>query len=410
MTTLILLKTSLAVIYRHAARSVLTILGIMIGIASIIVTFSIGRGAEQRIRSQIMALGENSLYIIPGNVIERGHVRSNLGKKPKVTMQDLYAIQEQIESVAYISPGYEVMESITYGSVTAQERIMGSDITMLQIQGKTVARGDFFNDYHIQERVNVVVLGDVLAKNLFKGEEPLGKTIHIKKVPFTVLGVLAHEDNYWGTQDPNKQGFMPYTVAKKYFKKSTKGDQDVDFIAAKLGDEKSKGEGLRKITRALRHTHHIKPGDEDDFTIFDQQSIATSAETASQIIQLFGLIAASISLLVGGIGIMNIMLVSVQERTREIGVRLALGATQSTIQAQFLIESVSLCVLGGIIGILVGLGLNFLLGALTNLPGVVEIMPLLGALVVTMLIGISFGYYPARKASLLDPVKALYYV
>src|SRR3989339_1276510 len=134
MTTLILLKTSLAVIYRHAARSVLTILGIMIGITSIIVTFSIGRGAEQRIRSQIMALGENSLYIIPGNVIERGHVRSNLGKKPKVTMQDLYAIQEQIESVAYISPGYEEMESITYGSVTAQERIMGSDITMLQIQ------------------------------------------------------------------------------------------------------------------------------------------------------------------------------------------------------------------------------------------------------------------------------------
>ncbi len=408
MSPLVLFRTSISIISRHAARSMLTILGIMIGIASIIVTFSIGRGAEQRIKSQIMALGENSLYIIPGNVVERGHVRSSLGKKPKVTMQDIYAIKAQIDCVAYISPGYEIMEPIVVGTTTAQERLIGSDLAMLFIRGQKVQRGDFFNDYHVQQRVNVVVLGDVLAKNLFKGEDPLGKTLHIKRVPFTVIGILAHEDNYWGTEDPNKRGYMPYTVAKKYFKKATKGEDDIDFIAAKLGNEKFKGEGLRKITRALKQTHHIKPGDEDDFTIFDQQSIAKSAETASEIIQLFGLIAASISLLVGGIGIMNIMLVSVQERTREIGIRLALGATQSNIQAQFLIEAIVLCLLGGIIGILSGLGLLIILSSLTNLPGIIEIQPLLAALFITMLIGITFGYYPARKASLLDPVKALY--
>lgn len=410
MSILVLLETSFGVFIRHPGRSFLTILGIMIGIAAIIATFSIGQGAEERIREQIMALGENSLYVVPGNVIDRGRVRSNLANPAKVTLTDLYALEEEVESIIEISPGLEVMEPMTFGTSSARERIIGSEPNMLIIRGQKVERGIFFNDYHNQKRENVIVMGDVLAKELFKGGiEPIGRTIRIGRTPFTVIGILEHESNYWGTEDPNKRAYIPYMVARKYFKKPDKTIYDLDFVGVKLGDEKIPGEGLRQITRTLRQTHNIKPGDEDDFTIFDQQSIASSAQTASEIIQLFGLVAASISLLVGGIGIMNIMLVSVQERTREIGIRLALGATQGVIQAQFLIEALTLCLLGGIIGIGVGIFIVQLLSTFTNLPGSIALKPLLIALIVTFLVGIFFGYYPARKASKLNPVDALYH-
>jgi putative ABC transport system permease protein len=408
MNFTIIVRTSFGMIRRHAVRSVLTVLGITIGIMAIIVTFSIGRGAEMRVKAQIMSLGENSLYIIPGNIIERGRVRSTLPKPPKLTWEDLYALKEQVAAIEYISPGNEVMETITYGTNSTKDRSWGGDVSILTIRGQAVARGRFFTDFDVQHRSNVIVVGSEMAKNLFKGAEPLNKVLHINNVPFTVIGILAREDNYWGTEDPNKRAYMPYTVARKYFLKPDKTKFDLDFIAIKLGHEEMPGEGLRKITRALRQTHAIKEDEEDDFTIFDQQSIAKSAETASAIIQLFGLLAASISLLVGGIGIMNIMLVSVHERTREIGIRLALGATQSTIETQFLIEAIVLCLFGGILGIIMGMLACYGVGLLTNLPSVIEIPPLVMSLLITLLLGMFFGYYPARKASRLDPVDALY--
>lgn len=409
MKTLVLLRTSVTVFFKHPIRSLLTILGIAIGIAAIIATFSIGRGAEQRIRSQIMSMGENSAYIIPGNVFERGRVRATLGTNPRLTKTDVYALKEQIPSLLAITGGFDVLQPIVYKTASSQDRIFGTTSEMITvIQERKIASGTLFSDYHRKYGIPVIVLGSELANGLFKDENPIGKTIRIGRTPFQVIGVLERYDNYFGNDDPNKKGFIPDSTAQKYFKKPDKTLNDVDFIIVKIGKEKSKGETLRKIVRVLRQTHNLRPGDLADFTIFDQQTIANSAATASDIIQLFGLIAASISLLVGGIGIMNIMLVSVQERTREIGIRLALGATQGTIQAQFLIEAATLCLIGGILGIVIGLSISFGLSSLTNLPGIIEFEPIIVALLVTIFIGILFGYYPARKASLMDPVKALY--
>lgn len=406
MRTITLIKASLSVIARHVVRSLLTVLGIMIGIAAIVVTFSIGRGAEARIRSQIMSMGENAVYIIPGNVFQRGHTGS-IEKAPRLTTDDVYALRSQIEDIIGYTPAFEVSEPMIYGDSTAQERILGTDSNVLTLLSRTIDRGTFFTDYHVKQRENVIVMGRSLADNLFKNIDPLGKTIRIKRIPFTVIGIVKYDGNFWGTNDPNKLGYIPYTTAKKYFKPDML-ERELDFIVLKLKDEEFKGESVRKITRILRMSRKIKPGDQDDFTIFDQQTIASSAETASRIIELFGLIAALISLIVGGIGIMNIMLVSVQERTREIGIRLALGATQTTIQTQFMIEAVVLCFLGGIIGTVFGIGMVSLLSYLTNLPGIIEIKPIALALLITILIGLFFGYYPARKASRLNPVDALY--
>ncbi len=409
MNSLVLLKTSITVFFKHPVRSFLTILGIAIGIAAIIATFSIGRGAEIRIRSQIMSMGENAAYIIPGNVFERGRVRAALGTNPRLTKTDVYALKEQIPQLRAITGGFDVLEPIVYKTASSHDRIFGTTAeTITVIQGRKLAKGELFSDYHRKYGLTVIVLGSELANILFKDEDPIGKTIRVGRTPFMVLGVLEPYENYFGNDDPNKKGFIPDTTAQKYFKKPEKTLNDVDFIIVKFGKEAHEGENLRKIIRVLRQTHNIRPGDLEDFTIFDQQSIANSAATASDIIQLFGLIAASISLLVGGIGIMNIMLVSVQERTREIGIRLALGATQGTIQAQFLIEAAFLCLIGGVVGIIFGLGITTLLSTLTNLPGFIETEPIIVALLVTLLIGLMFGYYPARKASLMDPVKALY--
>lgn len=406
MKTLILIKTSLNVIYRHAIRSFLTVLGIMIGIAAIVVTISIGRGAEARIRSQIMSMGENAVYLIPGNVFKHGAIHSE-ERVTRLTKDDLYALHTQVSEVIGYTPVFEVSEPMIYEDATAKERILGTDANILTLLSRTMSHGRFFTDYDVQHRESVIVLGDSLAENLFKKGDPIGKIIRIARIPFTVVGVVKYDGNFWGTNDPNKLAYMPYTTAKKYFK-PTYLEQDLDFIVLKLGDEKFKGEALRKITRVLRLSRHIKSGDQDDFTIFDQQTIASSAETSSRIIQLFGLIAAFISLIVGGIGIMNIMLVSVQERTREIGIRLALGATQTMIQTQFIIEATVLCTLGGIVGVIVGIGMVQVLSYITSLPGIIEIKPISLALLVTVLIGVFFGYYPARKASLLNPVNALY--
>ncbi|HAU30303.1 TPA: multidrug ABC transporter substrate-binding protein [Candidatus Dependentiae bacterium] len=409
MNSLVLLRTSVTVFFKHPVRSFLTILGIAIGISAIIATFAIGRGAEMRIRSQIMSMGENAAYIIPGNVFERGRVRATLGTNPRLTKTDVCALKEQIPQLRAITGGFDVLEPIVYKSASSHDRIFGTTAEMITvIQERKLAKGELFGDYHRKYGLAVIVLGSELANILFKDEDPIGKTIRIGRTPFLVLGVLEPYNNYFGNDDPNKKGFIPDTTAQKYFKKNDKTLNDVDFIVVKFGKEAHEGETLRKIIRVLRQTHNIRPGDLEDFTIFDQQSIANSAATASDIIQLFGLIAASISLLVGGIGIMNIMLVSVQERTREIGIRLALGATQGTIQAQFLIEAATLCFVGGIVGIVAGLGISALLSILTNLPGFIETEPIFVALFITLIIGLVFGYYPARKASLMDPVKALY--
>lgn len=406
MNTKTLTRHALQALLKHAIRSFLTILGIMIGIAAIIVTFSVGRGAEEKIEQQILAMGEGAVYIIPGNIVERGQVRSNLSKPAKLKEKDIESIFKQCPGVLEISRGHEDLQLIEYAGASLKERVFGVEENMLKINSNTLNKGSFFTEHHMLYRINVTVIGSELAKKLFKDENPIGKTIRIKKKPFTVIGVLNPVDFFWGTNDPNNRAYVPFTVADKLFKKKELGNQDLGFIALKI-DPKDDGVTLRQVKRVLRFNHIIDADEPDDFTMFDQKSIAQSAQEASGIIKLFGLIAASISLLVGGIGVMNIMLVSVKERTKEIGINLALGATQRIIQLRFLIESVILSFFGGVLGVILGIILQNILSYLTGLPGVLEIIPLILSFLVTVLIGIFFGYYPAKQASLLNPVDAL---
>jgi putative ABC transport system permease protein len=322
--------------------------------------------------------------------------------------RDLEAIKAQCEHVSFVSRGHDSLRTMERGSNSVRDRVIGVDTTMQNIMNYTIKDGDFFTDDHGRKRVNVVVLGHELAQKLFKGANAVDQTIRIDEIPFTVIGVYDVIDFYFGTNDPNTRAYIPFSVADKYFRKEEMSSGDIGFMGLRIENPEVNAESsLRKVRRILRYLHNIAPGDQDDFMIFDQQSISSAAQQATNVIKLFGLIAASISLLVGGIGVMNIMLVSVKERTKEIGVRLALGATQSIVQRQFLIEATTLSAFGGIMGIILGIIAQYFVSKATSLPGTIELLPLLLSFLVTMLVGVFFGYYPARKASLLNPVDAL---
>lgn len=403
----ILLKTAIATITHHAGRSLLTILGIMVGIAAIIVTFSIGRGAEEKIRSQIMFMGDGACYIIPGNIITRGAVRASLSKPMRLYQGDLDAIAAQVPGIKEISRGTYTLETLEYKGVAIKERVLGTDENLLKINKNKLKYGTFFNKEQLLQRINVVVIGEKIMNKLFDKEYPIGKTIRINGTPFVVIGVIDHQEHFFGGDDPNARSFVPFTVAKKYFRQKNEVEDDIGAILIGLKENVSSEKPIRMIRRILRFRHNLQNQEEDDFTFLDQEELTHAAQKAATVIKLFGLIAACISLLVGGIGVMNIMLVSVQERKQEIGLRMALGATKTIVQIQFLIEATALCTMGGLIGIILGLLGQWAITLFTNLPSVFEVAPLLLSFLVTILVGVFFGFYPARKASLLNPIDAL---
>jgi ABC-type antimicrobial peptide transport system, permease component len=348
MKALILVKTALHATMRHPGRSFLTTLGIMVGVAAIIITFSIGRGAEEKIIAQVSSMGEGTVLLVPGNVITPGGTRSSLAAGARLTVQDLEAIRGQVKPIREISRGtfgYLLMEN-AHNAV--KEQLLGADDNIFKIFHRyEFAYGIPLNAQHIQERANVAVIGAKIHQKLFGKEFAFNKTIRIGGFPFIVIGVLKELPHYFGTEDPNAHVMIPFTTAKKYFKQLNEMEDDLGYIAFSM----YKGTNMQQVTRAvkriLRFRHNIEPNEEDDFILLDQESIAKTASAAGNIIKLFGLIASCISLLVGGIGIMNIMLFSVQERKQEIGLRIALGATQANVQTQFLFESASLCAVGG---------------------------------------------------------------
>jgi putative ABC transport system permease protein len=408
MKIAMLFRTAAYAISRHTARSLLTILGIMVGVAAIIITFSIGRGAEEKITLQINTMGEGTIIILPGNVITPGGTRSSLANPSRLTTQDLESIKNQIVSIREISRGTFGRYIAEYKNNAVKEQVLGADGNIFKIFNKSeFAYGTSFNDEHVMQRANVAVLGSKIHEKLFGKEFALDQTIRIGGFPFVVIGVLKEEPHYFGTEDPNARIIIPFTAAKKYFKANNELEDDLGYIAFALYPGVKADYVTRTVKRILRLRHSIEPGEEDDFLILDQESIAKTASAAGNIIKMFGLIAASISLLVGGIGIMNIMLVSVQERKQEIGLRIALGATQRDMQLQFLFESATLCATGGILGVMLGLIGQLCIKTFTVLPSVIEFLPPAASLLITVGIGVFFGYYPARKASLLDPIKAL---
>ena len=403
----ILIRTSLQILKKHKVRSFLTMLGIMIGISAIIITFSIGRGAEEAISSKILGMGENAIYIMPAEFIKRGAIRSGVPQRIKLTTRAMETIKKNSNEIKAISPIHMTVQQLEHGTKIAQETIMGAYPNMLTINDNKIAMGSFFNDYHIKDREHVIVLGQKIAKKLFGSENPIGQTILLNKTPCLVIGILEHKPHYWGPRDPNDWAYIPFTVAKKIARGRDESEEEVTMIGIKPYQGVDIPVYVRKIKNILRFIYNIKPNEEDPFTIFDQKSIEQIARDAAGIIKIFGLIAAAISLLVGSIGVMNIMLVSVRERTREIGIRMAIGATQGSIRKQFLIESTTLCLFGGTLGVLLGLGIQMLISHAAQLSIVIEFTPLILSLGITVLIGVFFGYYPAYVASKLNPVDAL---
>jgi putative ABC transport system permease protein len=407
MNMLYILRTSSKAIARHIVRSFLTVLGIMIGIAAIIITFAIGRGAEEKIKGQIMWMGEGSSYIISGSVLSRGAARKALFKPIRLTVQDMHAIQDQVPEIQEISRSTYTLEMMEYEGKATRDRVLGVDANMLKINKNRLRYGSMFTEQHIADRAPVVILGEKIAEKLFPHAMPVGATMRINGHPFTVLGVIEHQEHFFGPEDPNSRVFVPFTVAKKLFSTAQELEDDISAIALSFYPDVSSEKPLRVIKRILRMRHAIDAHEEDDFTIFDQETIQKTAHEAARVIKLFGLIAASISLIVGGIGVMNIMLVSVRERTQEIGLRIAIGATRTVVQLQFIIEAVILCALGGLVGICVGVLGLLLAGSVTHIPTIMEYPPLIISFLVTLVIGLFFGYYPARVASLLNPIEAL---
>lgn len=408
MNLKILLRTSLKVLAKHKVRSFLTILGIMIGISSIIVTFSIGRGAEEAISNAVMGMGEGTVYIMPADMMKRGAFRSGVAQKKLITLKELENVKKNCPEISEITPSLVSVQELSYKGKVVNLQTIGCYENMQKVNNNNVlADGHFFNEYHVKQRNNVIVLGYSAKTKLFGQEDPVGKIINIGKKPFMVIGWLEKKAQYFGPQDPNDWSFIPFTTAKKTFRGVDETEDEVSMIGIMPYPGVDTEVLLRKIKNILRFTYKTKPEEEDPFTIFDQKSIEQVARDSAAVIKLFGLIAAAVSLLVGSIGVMNIMLVSVKERTREIGIRMAIGATRNSIRQQFLIESTTLCMFGGIIGVILGIGMQILISSAAKFHIVIEFTPMLISLIVTVLIGVFFGYYPARQASNLNPVEAL---
>ena len=403
----ILLRTSIRILRKHKIRSLLTMLGIMIGISAIIVTFSIGRGAEEAISSAILGMGEGTMYVMPAEFIKRGAIRSGIAQRTKLTTNEMKKIKRNSPEIQEVSPMHMTMQQLEYKTKIAQETVIGCYPNMMKVNNNQIEKGHFFNDYHLNQKSNVIVLGDKIAKTLFGSINPIGKIILINKQPCKVIGVLKHKPHYWGPRDPNEWAYIPFTVAKKICRGPDETEEEVTMIGIKPYHGIDSEVLFRKIKNILRFSFKTKPGEEDEFSLFDQASIEEVARDSAGVIKIFGLIAAAVSLLVGSIGVMNIMLVSVRERTREIGIRMAIGATKGSIRKQFLIESTTLCLFGGVIGIIMGIVWQILISRMATLPIVIEYWPMIISLIVTVFIGVFFGYYPAYQASQLNPVDAL---
>jgi putative ABC transport system permease protein len=386
-------------------RSVLTMLGMIIGVAAVIAMVAVGQGANERIAAQIASIGSNLLLILPGSTTSGG-LRTGFGSVPTLTMADARAIGKELSAVRYQSPTIRSTAPVVYGNQNWSTIIQGVAPEYFNIRDWGVAAGRIFSSEDVDASAKVALLGQTVAESLFGGENPVGKIIRIKKVPFTVLGVMDAKGQSPQGQDQDDAVFVPITTAqKKLFGTTHVGT--VGVILVQAIDADSIGLAQQQVTDLLRQRHRINRGQDDDFSIRNLSEMLAVAEASTRIMSLLLGAIASVSLLVGGIGIMNIMLVSVTERTREIGIRMAVGARERDILLQFLIEAIVLAVTGGSIGILLGVGGSALISRFAGWSTIVNPGAVLLAFGFSAAIGIFFGFYPARKASRLDPIEAL---
>jgi len=387
-------------------RAALTMLGIIIGVSAVIAMVSIGQGASASVQAQIESIGTNLLFVSAGaqNV---GGVRSGTGDSGTntLTVEDLDAVKREVPSVSMVTPAVNARSQLVAGNMNWNTSVQGVSEQYPDIRKWTVQSGTFFTDADVRTAGRVIVIGQTLADNLYPGTDPVGQTIRVLNLPFRVVGVMARKGQDQQGRDQDDIAFAPYTTVQK----KVLGSPRVQIAYVSAVSQDATYTAQAQITDLLRQRHKLTASEGNDFTVRNMTDIADAANETSNTMTILLACIAGVSLLVGGIGIMNIMLVSVTERTREIGIRMAIGARSSAVRSQFLIESIVLSLTGGTIGIILGVVLSLVIPKLLGWPTLVSTMAIIGSVLFSAAVGIFFGYYPARKAAALDPIEALRY-
>jgi putative ABC transport system permease protein len=407
------LATSMRIALRalkvNRLRSALTMLGIIIGVAAVIAMVGVGAGATERIQEQIQSIGSNLIIVLPGSVSSNG-VRLGSGGVATLTEDDAKAIATDCPSVALTAPTVRGGVQVVYGNSNWATSALGVTPDYMTIRDYTMASGQFFTTQDVDAAAKTAVLGETVAQNLFGDSNPTGQVVIIKNVPFTVAGVLTPKGQSPTGQDQDDIILLPISTAtQKVLGANRANARAVGSLMVQAMSPQVMDQAIQEMEGLLRERHRILPGLEDDFTIRNLSEVFAAQETSAQVMAVLLGAIASVSLVVGGIGIMNIMLVSVTERTREIGLRLAVGAKRQDILSQFLVEAVTLSLLGGVIGILVGVTASVLISQIAHWSTDVSVLSIVTSFLFSALVGVFFGYYPARTAAFMNPIEALHY-
>jgi len=400
-----ILRVAWVALTRNKMRSILTMLGIIIGVGAVIAMVGVGQGASKQMQARIASMGSNLLFVSAGSR-QQGAVHVGWGATKTLVDGDVAAILRQVPTVSAAAGGSDTSKQVIYGDNNWGTNINGTDPSYFPIRDWTFDQGGPFTTQDVNQANDVAVLGATVVENLFPdGANPLGKEIRIANLPFTVVGTLVAKGQSGMGHDQDDEVYIPVTTLQK----KITGQPWLQYISVSAISEPATDVAQQQITDLLRSRHRIRPDQPDDFAVRNMADIQQTADAAGSIMTILLGSIAGVSLLVGGIGIMNIMLVSVTERTREIGIRMAVGATESDVERQFLAEALVLALLGGAIGIVFGLLVSWLISALASWPVDVSTVSIVGAAAFSAAIGIFFGYYPAQKAAQLDPIEALRY-
>jgi putative ABC transport system permease protein len=406
MNLFMIFRIAFRALARNKMRSVLTMLGIIIGVGAVIAMVSIGQGAQASVQEQIASVGTNLLFVGAGSM-NVGGVRSGTGQtnRNNLTVEDIEAIRREIPSVAMATPTVNARSQLIFQNQNWNSQVQGVNEQFPQIRKWDVQSGEFFTEADVRTAARVIVIGQTIAENLFPGMDPVGQTLRVRELPFRVVGVMRAKGQDPGGRDQDDVLFAPYSTVQKKLLAITY----VQFAYVSAISPDATYTAQEQIAELLRQRHRLAPNEEDDFFVRNLTDVAEAAEETNRIMTILLGSIASVSLLVGGIGIMNIMLVSVTERTREIGIRMAIGARSSAVRKQFLIESIVLSLIGGFIGIILGITISIIIPKMLGWPTLVSISAIAGSVLFSAAVGIFFGYYPARKAAGLDPIEALRY-
>ncbi|MGB5434835.1 MAG: ABC transporter permease [Maribacter sp.] len=405
MRLLNLLKIAFKAIVLNKMRTLLTMLGIIIGVASVIAMLAIGEGSKASIRDTISSMGSNMITIRPGSDV-RGGVRQERSAMETLTLNDYYAIKEQATLLTYITPLVNGGGQVINGSNNWPSTIYGVNPTYLNIKITDLQSGSMFTDAEVQSAAKVALIGQTVVDNVFPdGQEPVGQMIRFNNIPFKIIGVLEEKGENTFGQDQDDVVIAPYTTVQKRIL----AIDHLESIIASAISEADAPEAVTQVSEILRKQHKLTENEEDDFHVRSMEELISTFSSTSEMLTILLVAVASISLLIGGIGIMNIMYVSVKERTKEIGLRMAVGGKGSDILMQFLIEAILISITGGLLGVILGLGSTIFIEKFLHWPTSVALYSIIISFAVCAITGIFFGWYPAKKAAALDPITALRY-